>query len=101
MAKLIKTYDNVVFDSLSLGRCKKISKLRKRLLGMEGKLEIFESETRDPGKKFVAFTVNDDARLYLATSLGTIEETGNMLKVSTHSGKHTYTFDMEYAEVID
>jgi len=100
MAKKIKEYNNVKFVTTLIGEKGKVGNLREMMLGMTGKLSIFESEHKDPGKKFVIFSVNDVFdEAYIKTSLGEIYTNDGLLTIKTHEVMNRYTFDISKAVV--
>ena len=90
MAKHIKGYNNVMFNHYSAEVVGRAGYLRAALVDSIGHLEIYESEHKNPGKKFVQFIANNGVSM--KTSAGDLENKEDTIILRTHDGKNIYSF---------
>lgn len=99
MAKYIASYSNVKLTSLNIGEEGTLGNFRDRFLNKQGHFDIYESEHRKPGKRFIILFIDSNEGLvdYIKTSPGDEYITDNEYKIVTHDGKNTYKFDISQA----
>ncbi len=101
MAKLMRIYENVKFTSVKIGVNGNSEDARDTMLGNFVTLEIYESEHKDPGKKFAKFYMPyEEDILYITTSLGELRESDELLSIRTHDGANVYVFDISKAHKV-
>ena len=102
MAKFVELYEDAKFISAKIGIAGKSEDARDTMLGNFVTLEIYESEHKDPGKKFVKlYMPYEEDILYITTSLGILKEGDGLLSIRTHNGANVYVFDISKAHKFD
>lgn len=94
MAKLEEEYKAVLQKRLISFILKDNENTKLNYEGEEGILQIFVSENKKPGEKFVIFTPLNNKSAVLQTSPGEITIKNDLLEIRTQNNQNCYVFQL-------
>lgn len=94
MAKLEEEYKAVLQKQLISFILKDNENTKLNYEGEEGILQIFVSENKKPGEKFVIFTPLNNKSAVLQTSPGEITIKNDLLEIRTQNNQNCYVFQL-------